>query len=269
MRFNQVDPHTFIDTEHKKPAYGRGAWTKTGKANGSWRYEYINGMPQIGTNAQVSLDAWATCIGCYNYQRILTQLGFMEPLPAKAKGVFGPATREAVLTFQAQAFDVSNPNRPLDTDGTIGTTDARAMITPIIDAAERKNGIPNRYLRGETSLESGLDLGALGYYIYYGAAKSYRGVDRGISQINSEAHPDIDWNKAFNPYYCIDWSAQRMRSYYDSYKRNYPNTPTEVLWDAALCAHNNPSAAGSWAKNGVAPTEAAASYVNNCKAARY
>src|SRR5215831_2584072 len=238
MLCTQVDPESFIDTANKLPAHGRGAWNSVGKANGSWRYEYIKGKPNIGTNAEVSLDAWATCAGSYGYQLVLVQLGYLRPLSNTEKGIYGPATMAAVKKFQGVSKDPET-GKPLDVDGTIGTSDARALLTPVIDAAEKEFSIANHYLRGETNLESALDMGALGYYIYY---PDYRGVDRSCSQINSSAQKQVTWLQAFGPYYAIRWSAGKMYSYYDAYRRAYPSRGDDVLWDAALCSHNNPSA---------------------------
>jgi peptidoglycan hydrolase-like protein with peptidoglycan-binding domain len=263
--FTEVDPEKFIDTRAKTPLHGRGAWNSKGKANGSWRYERIEGKPNIGTDCEKSLDAWACGAGVYAYQQILAKRGYLTKF---RKGVFGRTTMEAVKAFQAKNLQVTN-GRPLTADGTIGTTDAKALLTPLIDSAERTYGIPDRSLRGETNLESALDTGALGYFIYYGTSLEYRGVDRSSSQINSGAHPDITWAQAFDPFFAIDWSGKRMRSAYDSFKKANPGQRDQVLWDAALCYHNNPSAATTWARQGFAPTDAAASYVAAAKTARY
>jgi hypothetical protein len=264
--FTSIDPESFINTTSKTPRNGRGAWNAKGKANGAWNYAWIKGQPNIGSNAETSLDAWACGAGVAGYQEILVQLG---ALTVKfRRGVFGKSTMEAVKRFQGKSFDPET-SKPLQVDGTIGTSDARALLTPIIDKAEKKYGIPDHNLRGETKLESGLDVGAVGYYIYYGSSLAYRGVDRSSSQINSAAHPNITWDDAFNPFFAIDWSGARMRGAYDSFKKANPRTSDSILWDAAVCYHNNPSAAQVWARNGAAPTEATASYVAAAKTARY
>ena len=268
MLFTKVNPETFIVRREHTPAHGRGSWNKTGKANGSWRYEYIKGKPKIGSNAEQSLDAWATCAGSYGFQLLLIDAGYLRPLEKSEMGLYGQLTLDAVKKMQGERTDPET-GAPLDVDGTIGQSDARALVTPILDLAEAEFAIPDHYLRGETNQESRLDLGSLGYYIYYGITQEYRGVDRGISQINSAANPQVSWAQAFDPFYALRWSGARMFSYYDKYKKAYRHQPDSVLWDAALCAHNNPSAAGAWAKSGMPPTTAAATYVNNAKAARY
>lgn len=274
-----TDPEArFVNTTRQTPANGRGFWNRQG-IDWTWRYEYQPNQPKIGTQAEKSLAHWAVAAGCYGYQIILNRLGHLRDLSPSERGLYGPATRDAVKAMQSATRDPAD-DRPLYVDGTIGQSDARALLTPIIDAAETEHGIPDRLLRGETNLESRLDLGAVGYYIYYSALRKqpdgtlanvveYRGVDRGASQINSASNAHVTWAQSYDPYFAVDWSAERMRGYYDLYKRRYPEQATEVLWDAALLAHNNPTAAGSLARNGLPPTDSAAKYVNEAKAARY
>jgi len=261
---HQVDPEKFID-KSSKPANGRGAWTKTG-IDFDYRYAVSDDPTQrIGTRAQVSLGHWAVAAGSYAIQLRLIQLGHMDPLADSERGIFGPRTKTAVIDFQLVNKDPDG-GAQLVHDGTIGRSDARALFTPLILAAEEANNIPDRLLLGETNHESAMDPGAVGYYIYY---PDYRGVDRGMSQINSAANSSVSWLSSFNPQFSLSWSSQRLRSYYDKFKKSYPKQPSAVLWDAAVCAHNNPSAAGKWASSGSAPTEAAALYVTSVKNARY
>lgn len=261
----QVDPESFVNPSTQKPATGRGAWTKTG-IEFDYRYALsVDLQMRIGTRAQVSLDHWAVAAGSYAIQRRLVKLGFMTPVIDSEAGIFGPRTKQGVMDFQAANKDPDG-GRQLDVDGTVGKTDARALFTPIIRDAEAKYSIPNSLLIGETNHESILDPGALGYYIYY---PDYRGVDRGMSQINSASNKQVSWLQAFDPDFAIDWSGRRLRSYFDQYRNSYPKQSDSVLWDAAVCAHNNPSAAGKWASSGVPPTEAAASYVTAVKNSTY
>lgn len=266
--FTQVDPERFIKPERHLPEFGRGVWNDKGKANGSWRYEYTEGKPSIGTNAETSLDAWATCAGSYAWQMILMRRGFLRLLHWSEEGIFGPATEAAVVRMQ-RATEDPETGRRLEADGTIGRHDAKALLAPLIDAAEDRHDIPSHYLRGETNLESAMDTGALGTYIYYGIDRRFAGVDRSNSQINSKSNAQVSWPQAFNPYFSIDWSAEQMRDYHDRFADAYPHQDASVLWDAALCSHNSPLYAWSWAKHGIAPNETAARYVRLCKAARF
>ena len=265
MRFYEVDPESFVKPAQQLPAHGRGAWTRTG-IDFDYRYALAPaGSKRIGTVAETSLDHWAVAVGCYAIQTRLHALDVMKTVAKTNRGVFNPTLRDAVIRFQQGGTDPQT-KAPLVDDGTVGMSDARALFTPLILDAERSFGIPDRLLLGETNHESRIDPGALGYFIYY---PDYRGVDRGVSQINSKAQAGTTWVEAFDPVFAFGWSAQRMRGYYDQFKKSSPKLTDTVLWDAAVCAHNNPSAATSWAKTGFAPTDQAASYVAAVRAARY
>lgn len=262
--FTQVNPESFVDKK-SKPANGRGAWTKRG-IDFDYRYAQSEDPNQrIGTQCERSLDYWSVGAGCYAIQHRLAQTGHMSEVGEGERGIFGPRTKAAVMSFQRTSRDPAG-GRELTVDGIVGRTDARALFTPLILDAETKYAIPNRLLLGETNHESLLDPGAVGYFIYY---PDYRGVDRGQSQINSAANAQVSWAQAYTPDFALNWSAQRLRSYYDKFKKDYPKTNDYQLWCAAVCAHNNPSAAGQWAKAGAPPTESAANYVNGVLNARY
>lgn len=267
----EVDPETFVKESKGEPAHGRGAWNRTGI-----EFDYRPSLEpsegnfaRIGTVCEKSMDHWAVAAGVRSLQLHLQTLGLID-VPAAQLGIFGPKTKDAVMRFQRTGRDPDGDVK-LSVDGKFGRTDARALWTPVIDRCEDSHSIPNHFLRGEMYHESGLDAGAIGYYIYYGTAPTYdyRGVDRGIGQINSKFNPQISWLDAFDVPFAADWSARRMRSFYNMFKDNNPKQQDTVLWDAAICAHNNPSAARLWAKNGSAPTGQAASYVNFVKNAVY
>lgn len=263
--YSQIDPETFIKSGQQLPPHGRGAWTKTG-IEFSYRYELApNSSLTIGTRAEASLDHWAVAAGAGAIQMRLADLGRMDPLGKRRRGIFDQKTVDGVKEFQKVNIDPESGD-PLVVDGTVGRSDARALFTPVIDVAEKRYGIPDRYLLGETNHESRLDPGALGYYIYY---PDYRGVDRSVSQINSKYNASVTWEMAFNPMFALEWSAKRLRDYYDMFKHDNPKQNIQVWWDAAICAHNNPSAASDWAQTGSPPTTQAAAYVSNVKAARY
>ena len=245
--FSQVDPESFIDTVAKTPKFGRGAWTKSGIGFSALYMLAPDGEKRIGTVAQLGLAHWAVAAGALGIQRELKALGLYA---GALDGIFGPATKAAVEAFQK--------SKGLIVDGEFGRASAKALFTPLIDAAEAAENIPSHFLRGMINSESALDPGAVGYYIYYGASLSYRGVDRGPGQINSKAQSQVSWVDAFNFKFAAKWTAERLRKTYDSLESWYPNTDSDDLWDAAICSHNNPFAGNLWARDGVPPTEAAA-----------
>lgn len=263
--FLQVDPQSFVDVEAGQPEHGRGSWTRTGI---SFDYRYAlseNPAARIGTLAQESTGHWAVAAGCYAIQRRLQAFGHLGVLAESERGIFGPRTQAAVKAFQAAAVDPES-SAPLVVDGIVGTSDARALFTPVIDAAERKHGIPAHYLRGECNHESRLDPGAVGYFVFY---PEFRGVDRGAFQVNSKAHAEVTWAQAFDFLFMADWSAARMRGYFDKFKAAYPKLSDDTCWRAAILAHNNPAAATTYARTGSLSSTSGAAYVNAVLTAIY
>lgn len=263
--FEKVNPEEFVNISKSTPEYGRGAWSRAGIG---FEYRYaVNPVKneRIGKNADRSLDYWAVAAGSHAIASRLVTLGYLDGLDPERLGVYNRRISRAVRRFQSENMDPDGDSS-LYVDGIVGRSDARALFTPVIRRAERKWSIPNKLLLGETNHESAMDPGAIGYFIFY---PDYRGVDRGMSQINSKANPQVTWADAFDPNFSIDWSARRLRSYFDSYRNSYPRRDASILWDAAVCAHNNPSAANKWAEQGYAPTEAAAKYVASVKNAIY
>lgn len=266
--FTQIQPAVFIQPDRHLPANGRGAWTKTG-IGFDYRYRLSSDPAQrIGTLAQQSLAHWAVAAGSYAIQSRLVDLGHMAPVAASEAGMFGPRTDQAVRKFQSGATDPES-GAPLIVDGIVGRSDARALFTPVIDAAEQQYDIPDRLLRGQCNHESALDPGAVGYWVYYGTTLEYRGVDRGPHQINSKAQTQINWGQSFDFRFAAGWSAANMRGHHDNYATRYPSQSATVLWEAAALAHNNPSAGARYAATGIVPTQAAATYLNAVLAARY
>jgi hypothetical protein len=273
LTYTQVDPESFIhlDTATPLPTHGRGAWTPYGIGFDT-RYRTVPKdlaipYPQLGTIPDRNLDCWAVAAGIHALQRRLIQLSFLEPVAPSEFGFFGPRTDAAVRAFQAATKDPGTSQK-LEVDGIVGRTDSRALWTPLIDAAEKSFAIPQHILRGETMHESALDVGAVGWYIFYEGA-DYRGVDRGMSQINSRANASITWAQAFDPVFALPWSARRLRTYHDGFESDFPNRAQSLYWDAAICAHNNPSAARAWVKASEPTTTAAATYVSSVRKAIY
>lgn len=267
MLFSQVDPTKFIDTAHFTPEHGRGAWTRAGIGD-DYRYHLRRGV-KVGDEAEKGLDEWAVSAGVWAIQSRLIVLGLLAPRKPENQGTFGRATKQAVIWFQQGTRDPEEDRR-LEVDGTVGRGDARALWTPVIDRYTAKFGIPDRLLRGKLNHESRLDPAALGFFIYYERENAlvYGGVDRAIAQINSKAQPQITWRQAFQPWTAIEWSARRMRNQRNEFKRDFPNRPDSMIWDAAVYAHNNPAGAEVWLEQGF-PTAAGAAYVSAVKAARY
>jgi len=274
MRYLEVDPESFIHPEQEEPAHGRGAWNRNGM-EWTWRYEYNRGETVLGSECEKSLDHWAVGAGVRAIQYRLSSLG-IDHFPVEARGVFNRRTQEAVRTFQGLHKDPKD-GKPLEADGTVGTSDARALWTPVIDNAEDSNRIPNHYCRGQIAHESQLDPGALGSLAYdeddpdnpRPPEDRYNGFDRGLAQINSEALHTIEWVWCFRPWFAINFAAEKLRDSRNALGVKYPDQDPAVLWDAAICSHNSPVRGDLWAKHGEAPTAQAAAYVQGVKDAIY
>lgn len=253
--FLYVDPESLVNVAKKQPENGRGAWTTEGVGD-DYQYHFRRGT-KVGDEAEKSLAHWAVSVGVWGIQARLHALGYLEPRTDEQKGNYGKSTRNAVRRFQ----DASG----LSDDGTVGRTDARALWGPVLEEAEAQHGIPDRWLKGLINHESALDPGAVGYYIFY---PDYRGVDRGMAQINSKAHPEIGWIKAFQPWSAIRYAGERLRKTYNQFTKDYPKASYDTRWQAAVCSHNSPLNAHSWLQDGK-PNETAAKYVAMVQRARF
>lgn len=257
MKFTEVNPNTFVDVPNGKPAHGRGAWTKTGIGD-DYRYHLRKGV-RVGNEAEKSLDHWAVSAGVGTIQQRLQDLGHMEAVSEENLGNFGRATEAGVRDFQA--------DNGLSVDGTIGRTDAKVLFQLLIDSNQVRRDIPDNLLRGLIMQESVLDPGAVGYYTFRDSG-TFAGIDRGLSQINSEAHPDILWETSFDAGYAVGYSGKRLRVAFDVFTEDYPNRSVAMRWDASVCSHNSPVRARTWLRTG-APSDEAAAYVAAVKKARW
>jgi soluble lytic murein transglycosylase-like protein len=124
---------------------------------------------------------------------------------------FGAAAKARTTEFQV---DVG-----LKGDGVIGPTTARRLFKKRIWDAAHTSNVPALMLCKQLNLESGFDPAAVGYV---------DPRDRGLAQINSYWHPEIDDAKAFDPAFSIPWAA------------NYLGENIKALGDtdAGLAAHN-------------------------------
>lgn len=269
--FQEIDPTTFIDQTRQLPANGRGAWTSTGI--GFSRYYRLSpkGTPRAGSEAEKSLDHWAVSAGIQGLREVLADGGYVDRASSKYVGNFGTELSEGVKAFQAANSDPAVDVR-LVADGVFGPASARALFTPLVDAAGAEYSIPNDLLRGVVWHESWLDPGAVGYYIYYknyDGTTRYGGVDRGIEQNNSKANPSTSWATAYDPRWAVRDAGKRLRTAFNRLQGLYPNRDEQTLWDAAIVSHNSPANGLSWAKLGAPPTTQAAEYVASVRKSVY
>jgi len=100
---------------------------------------------------------------------------------------------------------------------------------PIFEAASAKYGYPFNLHTSQTNQESGFDPTCKS------GPNTDGSYDRGESQINSLAHPEVSDAQALDPNFAIPWMAQEMRSLYDTYHS----------WEVALHAYNGGAGAAA------------------------
>lgn len=186
-----------------------------------------------------------------SFQKRLKMLGHFD---REIGGVFGGGTENAVKKFQKQAG--------LKADGIIGRVTAKAILQPYTRRMQTLYGIPDNLICGQITQESGWDPAAVGAF-----TDPTRGVDRGLVQINSWAHPDIEDHLAFNAAFAIEYGAKRMRStfrgFYSSLTEEQQGNAdlVRLAWDCAVAGHNSPADANEWWTTGKPPDDQIRDYV--------
>jgi len=213
----------------------------TDKGVGAWRIPKTYSMTMVIPDSEVKRVRLAT----KGIQKELIRRKFLAE-PKKLDGIFGGATRQAVKKFQKES--------KLKETGEVDMATATLLFWPHILLQQVLKGIPDNLLFGVLRLESALDPGAQGVVDK---------TDRGIAQWNLRYHPDITDEIAYgDPIFCIEMAATALADSYESLKKlNAKNLPDHTLWDAAVAHHNNPSLARKWVREGKAPTERIAYYV--------
>lgn len=229
---------------------GRGAWTATGKDNGSRYYcllkgQPLDGSPATGTVHQTDLHHLAVWYGVKAIQYRLDYLGFRGRSGGRLSldGIFGQKTKHAVRWFQ----DREN----LPDDGVVGPATAMELWRPLVWAYGVENGGRPDLLWGQTMLESAFDPGAVSA-LY----KEANGADFGLCQINLHFNPTVTMEAAFTPEVALMWSARRMASVLDEFS----GKGDDLQELCTVAYHNSPVRAEEWYETGEPPTEQIATY---------
>lgn len=212
-------------------AVGRGAWTNRGKDNGSRYYTYIAGKPIDGDQPARDTNYQAVHLGVKAIQRRINSYGGYSPAVVE-DGTYGPETAEAVKWLQGRLG--------VGVDGVVGPTTARAMFKDLLLWYGGVYHVPASQLHGFVMLESGYDPGAVGVV---------SPADRGLNQINENAHPDVSDEEAFDPFFSIDYTAKRL----GEARAKYSGKTVDLKTKCSVAQHNVPVAGDLWYRDGVPP----------------
>lgn len=221
-------------------AVGRGAWSATGKDNGSRYYTYVAGKPIDGAQPFRDVNYQAVNFGVKAIQSRVNSYGGYSP-SLIVDGVYGKGTAAGVKWLQGRLG--------LHADGVVGPATAKAMFKDLLIWSGGVHHVPASQLHGFVMLESGYDPGAVG---------TVASADRGLNQINENAHPDITDDKAFDPTFSIDYTAKRLAAA----RVHFSGKSVELKNYCAIAQHNNPLNAKQWYESGSPPNERIAKYVD-------
>lgn len=217
---------------------GRGAFSRVGKDNGSRYYEYVVDKPLDGASPTKDVNYQAVNLGVKAIQNRINSYG-EGYLPVDGK--YGSVTAEGVKWLQAKYG--------LYVDGVVGPATAKAMWRDLLIWFGGVYHAPASQLYGFMMLESVADPGAVGFTTP---------SDRGLSQINENAHPDITDEQAFDPVFAIDYTAKRLQDA----RIKYSGKSSELKNYCAIAQHNSPLWANQWYANGTPPNDQIKKYVD-------
>lgn len=193
---------------------------------------YFKGMTLPTDTADKQRARWAII----SVQRELIAQQYLNANPDYLNGGFGTLTDRAVRRLQQ--------DEQLVVDGIVGPKTALHLYEPVFEAEEARRVIPGHILRGLIRNESSVDPGCVGSNTN----------DRGIAQINRDAHPEVSDKTAYaNATFCVALAATLLRNAYEKFRS----------WAPAIACFNNPAKAQQWAQNGIAPDNQIATYVKN------
>lgn len=217
---------------------GRGAWTTTGKSNGSRYYAYRDGIAEDGTFPTRDVNFQAVNLGVKAIQSRINDYGYSPALIED--GTCGPETRAAIKWVQTKLA--------LVVDGVAGPTTCKALWKDLQIWYGGIYHVPASQLYGFMMLESGADPAAVGVTTP---------SDRGLNQINLVAHPNITVEQAFDPHFAINYTAKRL----GDARAQFSGKGVDLKNYCAIAQHNSPLAAKQWYEAGSPPNEKIAKYV--------
>jgi len=200
---------------------------------GAWdfgRYRWIRGDNMGVLSENPTLDEIRVNLAIRGIQRRLKSQGFN---PHREDGVFGWWTMRAVKAFQA---DVG-----LTIDGQAGEKTIGELFRQRLSNLSFYYGVPLEYGVGIVIHESGFDPAATNI-------NTNNTMDRGWTQINDAAHPEVTDSEAFAPLSNFKWCLESLVEKWKKYK-----SKPDIAWQCAVASHKSPVAADQWFKTGQAP----------------
>lgn len=220
--------------------FGRSAWTSVGKDNGLRQYMYVPGQPQDGGNRTKGTAYYAVNLGVKAIQSEINRQKLSSASPLIVDGVYGAKSESAVKEAQRKLG--------VGIDGVAGMGTCKALWRAPILLAAVQNGTDPKYLYGQMSHESSGDPGACGYY---------NEPDRGLTQINVAAHPEVSIEQAHDPRFNLNYAALRFNEALAKYK-----SKPSLQIACSIAQHNSPTSADSWFKTGTPPNPKIQEYVD-------
>lgn len=217
-------------------AQGRGAWTKSGKDNDSRFYTAIVGKPWDGSFPVRDVNYQAVYFGVKAIQSRINDFCLIYGRnPVSVDGNYSPIDREVVKFVQAKLGFTG-----ASVDGVVGPSTSKALFRDLLIWSAGVHHVPASQLHGFIMLESLYDPGAVG---------STTPSDRGLNQINLNAHPNITVEQAFDPKFSIDYTAKRL----GDARIKYSGKGADLKNRCAIAQHNAPLAADLWYRDEAPP----------------
>lgn len=217
---------------------GRGAWSPVGKDNKSRYYEVIVQRPYDGSSAGKDVNYQAVSLGVKAIQARINAYGYSPALIID--GVLGPRSKAGIEWIQKRLN--------LTVDGQAGPATCKGLWRDLVYWYSGVNQVPASHVWGFTALESSFDPGAVGYTTP---------SDRGLNQINLNAHPNITVEQAFDPHFALNYTARRLRGARDI----YDGKGVDLQIKCSIAQHNSPVAADKWYTYGTPPNAQIETYV--------
>lgn len=226
---------------------GRGAWSGVGKdrTDSLKKFYAAVAVPWDGSSPTKDVNYQAVSLGVKAIQTRVNEYADMFKFrKVSVDGNYSPLDREAVKSVQ-KILGFTGAS----IDGVVGPATAKAMFRDLVTWYSVANNVLPNHIWGMTSLESAFDPGAVGYKTP---------SDRGLTQINLNAHPGITVEQAFDARFALNYSADRL----EKAREQFSGKGAALQRVCSIAQHNSPLQAKQWYETGSPPSEQIEQYVN-------